>query len=120
MERKQADVVDVQIRAPSFLLASDRQRNRIGRVGQGARTLRSCPMQIPFCPKTEEEVSPELCAEMDRHVDGCPYCKGLCDSLKRTLEVCSSLPTTVVPPHVQESLRRAVREAIQEGAAVRA
>lgn len=36
-----------------------------------------------------------------------------------TLEVCSSLPTPVVPPHVQESLRRAVREAIQEGAAVR-
>ena len=93
MERKQADVVDVQIRAPSFLLASDRQRNRIGRVGQGARTLRSCPMQIPSCPKTEEEVSPELCAEMERYV--------------------------VVPPHVQEPLRRAVREAIQEGADVR-
>jgi RNA polymerase sigma-70 factor (ECF subfamily) len=81
----------------------------------------------PTCPdvltllskKLEEEVSPELCAEMERHVDGCPHCKGLCDSLKRTLEVCSSLPTPVVPPHVQESLRRAVREAIQEGAAVR-
>jgi hypothetical protein len=50
-------------------------------------------MQIPSCPKTEEEVSPELCAEMERYV--------------------------VVPPHVQEPLRRAVREAIQEGADVR-
>lgn len=50
---------------------------------------------------------------------GLKMCGGLCDSLKRTLEVCSSLPTPVVPPHVQEYLRRAVREAIQEGAAVR-
>jgi len=76
----------------------------------------------PTCPdvltllskKLEEEVSPALCAEMERHVDGCPHCKGLCDSLKRTLAVCSSLPTPSVPPHVQESLRLAVREALEE------
>jgi len=80
----------------------------------------------PTCPdvltllskKLEEEVSPELCAEMERHVDGCPHCKGLCDSLKRTLAVCSSLPTPSVPPHVQESLRLAVREALEEGSTV--
>jgi len=80
----------------------------------------------PTCPdvltllskKLEEEVSPELCAEMERHVDGCPHCKGLCDSLKRTLAVCSSLPTPSVPPHVQESLRLAVREALEEGPTV--
>jgi RNA polymerase sigma-70 factor (ECF subfamily) len=80
----------------------------------------------PTCPdvltllskKLEEEVSPELCAEMERHVEGCPHCKGLCDSLKRTLAVCSSLPTPSVPPRVQESLRRAVREALEEGPAV--
>ena len=80
----------------------------------------------PTCPdvltllskKLEEEVSPELCAEMERHVDGCPHCKGLCDSLKRTLAVCSSLPTPSVPPHVQESLRLAVREALKEGPTV--
>jgi RNA polymerase sigma-70 factor (ECF subfamily) len=80
----------------------------------------------PTCPdvltllskKLEAEVSPELCAEMERHVDGCPHCKGLCDSLKRTLAVCSSLPTPSVPPHVQESLRLAVREALKEGPTV--
>jgi RNA polymerase sigma-70 factor (ECF subfamily) len=79
----------------------------------------------PTCPdvltllskKLEEEVSPDLCAEMERHVDGCPHCKGLCASLKQTLAVCRALPTPLVPPHVQESLRRAVREAMKEGPA---
>jgi RNA polymerase sigma-70 factor (ECF subfamily) len=79
----------------------------------------------PTCPdvltllskKLEEEVSPDLCAEMERHVDGCPHCKGLCASLKRTLAVCRALPTPLVPPRVQESLRRAVREALKEGPA---
>jgi RNA polymerase sigma-70 factor (ECF subfamily) len=51
---------------------------------------------------------------MERHVDGCPHCKGLCDSLKRTLAVCKSFPSPSVPPEVQESLRKAVQEALDE------
>jgi RNA polymerase sigma-70 factor (ECF subfamily) len=77
---------------------------------------------LPNCPdvltllskKLENDVSPDLCAEMERHVDGCPHCKGLCDSLKRTLAVCKSFPSPSVPPEVQESLRKAVQEALDE------
>jgi RNA polymerase sigma-70 factor (ECF subfamily) len=49
-------------------------------VGGGAD-----PPATPNCPdvltllskKLEDEVSPDLCAEMEQHVEGCPHCKGL-------------------------------------------
>ena len=95
----------------------ERLRPLVGEPGEPATP--TCPDVLTLLSKKlEEEVSPELCAEMERHVDGCPHCKGLCDSLKRTLAVCSSLPTPSVPPHVQESLRLAVREALKEGPTV--
>lgn len=76
----------------------------------------------PLCPdvltmlsrKLEDEISPDVCAEMEAHVAGCPHCSGVCDSLKRTLALCKSLPTPTVPEHVQESLRKAVASALAE------
>jgi RNA polymerase sigma-70 factor, ECF subfamily len=73
----------------------------------------SCPDVLTLLSKKlEDEVSPELCAEMERHVEGCVHCKGLCDSLKRTLAVCKSFPSPSVPRHVQESLRQAIQAAL--------
>lgn len=75
----------------------------------------SCPDVLTLLSKKlEDDVSPELCAEMERHVDSCPHCKGLCDSLKRTLAVCKSFPSPSVPRHVQESLRKTVHAALDE------
>jgi RNA polymerase sigma-70 factor, ECF subfamily len=73
----------------------------------------SCPDVLTMLSKKlEDEISPEVCAKMEEHLADCPHCKGLCDSLKQTLAVCSSLPTPAVPPHVQASLRKAVAQAI--------
>ena len=74
----------------------------------------------PQCPdvltllsqKLEDEISPDLCARMEQHVDGCAHCKGLCDSLKRSLAVCRSLPSPKVPTHVRDSIRAAVNAAL--------
>jgi RNA polymerase sigma-70 factor (ECF subfamily) len=51
---------------------------------------------------------------MEDHLQGCQHCRGLCDSLKKTLAACRALPTPSVPEKVQESLRRAVAQAMQE------
>jgi RNA polymerase sigma-70 factor (ECF subfamily) len=76
----------------------------------------SCPDVLSMLSrKLEDEISPEVCAEMEQHVAGCPHCTSLCDSLKRTLAVCKALPTPEVPAHVQASLRRAVAAALAEG-----
>jgi len=75
----------------------------------------SCPDVLTMLSKKlEDEISPNVCAEMEAHVAGCPNCTGLCDSLKRTLAMCKSLPTPTVPKHVQESLRKAVASALAE------
>jgi RNA polymerase sigma-70 factor (ECF subfamily) len=104
-------------------------KSRLHRARQSLRTQLlavvggdgDAPAQ-PNCPdvltmlskKLEDEISPDLCAEMERHVDGCPHCKELCDSLKRTLALCKSAPSPLVPRQVQESLRKAVQAALDE------
>lgn len=78
--------------------------------------------EAPSCPdvltvlsqKLEDEISPNVCAEMESHVAGCPRCRGLCDSLKSTLALCKALPNPTVPEHVQETLRKAVADALAE------
>jgi RNA polymerase sigma-70 factor (ECF subfamily) len=76
----------------------------------------SCPDVLGMLSrKLEDEISPDLCAEMEQHVEGCRHCANLCDSLKRTLAVCKALPTPEVPEHVQASLRKAVADALAEG-----
>ena len=75
----------------------------------------SCPDVLTMLSrKLEDEISPDVCAEMEEHVAGCPHCSGVCDSLKRTLALCKSLPTPTVPEHVQKSLRQAVASALAE------
>jgi len=81
----------------------------------GAPAQPNCPDVLTMLSKKlEDEISPDMCAEMERHVDGCPHCKGLCDSLKRTLALCKSAPSPQVPRQVQESLRKAVQAALDE------
>ena len=84
--------------------------------GELAETARpSCPDVLTLLSKKlEDEISPEVCAEMEEHVAGCPHCRGVCASLKRTLALCKALPTPTVPQHVQDSLRKAVASALAE------
>jgi len=83
--------------------------------GDEVPTQPNCPDVLTLLSKKlEDEISPDLCAEMERHVDGCSHCKGVCDSLKRTLALCKSAPSPLVPQHVQESLRKAVQAALAE------
>jgi RNA polymerase sigma-70 factor (ECF subfamily) len=84
--------------------------------GEAAETASpSCPDVLTMLSKKlEGEISPEVCAKMEVHVSGCPHCRGICDSLKRSLALCKSLPTPTVPQHVQDSLRKAVASALAE------
>jgi len=84
--------------------------------GELAETARpACPDVLTMLSKKlEDEISPEVCAEMEEHVAGCPHCRGVCASLKRTLALCKALPTPTVPQHVQDSLRKAVAAALGE------
>jgi RNA polymerase sigma-70 factor, ECF subfamily len=78
----------------------------------------TCPDVLAlFSSHLEGQVSAEVCAEMERHIEGCPRCKGACDSLKRTLSLChSAAPTAPIPAAVQASVKVAVRNFLAGGA----
>jgi RNA polymerase sigma-70 factor (ECF subfamily) len=70
-----------------------------------------CPDVLTmFSQHLEDEISADLCAEMERHLDSCGRCRGACESLKRTLALCrTSGPTVEVPAPVQTSVKKALR-----------
>ncbi|MDD9933978.1 MAG: sigma-70 family RNA polymerase sigma factor [Myxococcales bacterium] len=73
---------------------------------------------VPGCPDIaetfsrflEDEISADLCAEMQSHVDSCGHCQSTCDSLKHTLAVCNAVPAPEVPQDIQQAVRAEIRK----------
>jgi RNA polymerase sigma-70 factor, ECF subfamily len=78
----------------------------------------SCPDVLAlFSSHLDGEVSAEVCAEMERHIEACARCRGACDSLKRTLSLCRmSAPDAQIPAAVQASVKVALRDFLASGA----
>lgn len=76
----------------------------------------TCPDVLTmFSQHLEDEISAEVCSAMERHLEGCPRCRGACDSLKRTLALChASGPATEVPPSIQAAVRRALQNYLRD------
>jgi len=75
----------------------------------------------PACPDIlnmfsrylEGEISPKVCADMERHLESCPQCRTTCDSLRRTLALCHTSAAAVrVPSAVQASVRIALHSVL--------
>ena len=78
----------------------------------------TCPDVLTMLSQhLEDEISADLCADMQRHLESCGRCRGACDSLKRTLALCrTSGPSVEVPPSVQASVRKALRTFLADNA----
>jgi len=78
----------------------------------------TCPDILTlFSRYLEDEISPDVCATMERHLAGCPRCRTACDSLKRTLALCHTAGAEVrVPDAVQASVKAALRGVLAEHA----
>ncbi len=69
-----------------------------------------CPDVLElFSRHLEDEISTDVCAQMERHLEACGRCRGACESLRRTLALCRTSPAPRVPSTVQDSVRLAVR-----------
>lgn len=70
------------------------------------------------CPDTakmlsryvEGELSPAVCARMERHVASCPACNGACESLRAVLGACRAYGAKPVPPKIRLAVRTAVKD----------
>ena len=70
-----------------------------------------CPDVLTlFSRHLEGEISADLCARMERHLEDCGRCRGACESLKQTLALCHAESTAPVPAAVQESVRQSLRQ----------
>jgi RNA polymerase sigma-70 factor (ECF subfamily) len=77
-----------------------------------------CPDVLAlFSRHLEDEISADLCVEMERHLEVCGRCRGACESLRRSLALCrTSASAAEVPRSVQESVRSALRLYLAEKA----
>jgi RNA polymerase sigma-70 factor, ECF subfamily len=78
----------------------------------------ACPDVLAlFSRHLEDEISAEVCADMERHLEACGRCRGACESLRRTLALCrTSAASTAVPSLVQASVKGALRDYLAENA----
>ncbi len=87
----------------------------IRQPGPPPGTHRTCPeVPVLFSRYLEGEISADLCAEMQRHIEHCARCREDCASLQRTLQVCRTTRSPQVPESLQQSIRRQVRKLIAE------
>jgi RNA polymerase sigma-70 factor (ECF subfamily) len=97
-------------------------------VREQVAPLLGIPREAPTAPGTcpdvltllsqhiEDEISAEVCSEMERHLEGCPRCRGACDSLKRTLALCGAAGRWAeVPAPVQAAVKVALRNFLADG-----
>jgi RNA polymerase sigma-70 factor (ECF subfamily) len=96
-------------------------------VRERIEPLLGIPTDLPKAPGTcpdcltilsqclEDDISADLCAQLEQHLEACGRCRGGCDTLKRTLALCrASATATEVPAGVQDSVRTAVRACLGE------
>jgi RNA polymerase sigma-70 factor (ECF subfamily) len=87
--------------APSLGFSEEREMRSTGQ---------RCPDVLAlFSRHLEGEITPELCAQMERHVEHCGRCRNACESLKQILALCHNTPAPAVPAAVQDSVRRSLR-----------
>ena len=76
----------------------------------------ACPDVLSlFSQHLEGDISADVCAAMERHIEGCARCRGACESLERTLALCRTADTGLeVPAAVQAAVKAALRQVLDE------
>lgn len=112
-----AEVLDLSVQAVKSrlhrarLAVRERVAPLLGIPNATAERRGTCPDVLPlFSQHLEGDVSADVCARMEQHLEGCGRCRGACDSLKQTLALCRTTGAAEgVPPAVQANVRMALQ-----------
>ena len=61
------------------------------------------------------ELDPEICAQLERHLNDCPPCESFLESLRRAVELTRSLSVRKLPEDLEEQVIAAYRKAREAG-----
>jgi len=56
------------------------------------------------------ELEPELCADLEKHLEGCNNCRLMVDNLKMTVKLCRDGACEDLPDHLQSRLNNKLAE----------
>lgn len=74
-----------------------------------------CPdVPMLFSRYLEGEITPDVCAQMETHLERCGGCRGACESLRRTIALCRATPAPEVPASVVDFVRDAIRPFVRQ------
>ncbi|GIW44292.1 MAG: hypothetical protein KatS3mg077_1574 [Candidatus Binatia bacterium] len=74
---------------------------------------RGCPdVALLLSKHLEGELSPRVCARMERHLERCADCRETCNALRQLLAFCRQSPAPQIPREVEENIRAAIRQLV--------
>lgn len=106
--------------AQALGLSLEAVKSRLHRARQALRQLVSAQLEaatdnpLSSCPDVVEMMSRKLegelavtdCAQMEKHVAGCPRCQGRCDEMRKVFVLCRQAAQDRAPSEVRLKLRR--------------
>jgi RNA polymerase sigma-70 factor (ECF subfamily) len=109
-----ADVIGIEVGALKSRLHRARMALRQQLAGAlDAGDAEPCPeLAQELTAYVGAEIDQATCAQIEAHLAGCQRCAGACDTLKRTVSMCRSIPGDVVPAPVRAAVRGAILSAI--------
>jgi RNA polymerase sigma-70 factor (ECF subfamily) len=69
---------------------------------------------LAFSRHLEGEIDSDLCAELEKHLEGCAACRSRCDSLRSTLTLCRKAGAAPIPAEIETSVRQALRRFLEK------
>jgi RNA polymerase sigma-70 factor (ECF subfamily) len=80
-----------------------------------ASSPNGCPDVLTmFSKHLEGDITPEVCVQMEAHLEGCDGCRGACAFLRRAIDLCRATPAPVMPSTVTNSVREAIRSLLRQ------
>jgi RNA polymerase sigma-70 factor, ECF subfamily len=84
-------------------------------IAEGHPRERNCKqMFAELSDYLDEELDDSLCAEMEKHIEGCEPCKAFLASLEETIRTCQAAPNEAPDVRTAASLRREVLSKYQD------
>ena len=69
----------------------------------------TCPDVVrALSQKIENDLDANACADMEKHLQGCPACAHTCDAMKDALRACRASSSGTLTPEIQEQVRATI------------